>query len=62
MSEALLAQGCLDSAGIDAFLADANLARVEWPVTRGLRLQVHAEDAEMAIAMLEQSALNDSDA
>ena len=61
MSEALLAQGCLDSAGIKTFLADENLARVEWPVTRGLRLQVNAEDAETAIALLENSGLEDFD-
>jgi hypothetical protein len=35
---------------------------VEWPVTRGLRLQVRAEDAETAIALLENSGLEDSDA
>ena len=55
MSEALLAQGCLESAGIESFLADVNIARLEWPVTRGLRLQVDAEDAESASALLEQS-------
>jgi hypothetical protein len=32
MSEALLAQGCLQSAGIESFLADANIARLEWQV------------------------------
>lgn len=62
MSEALLAQGCLESAGIATFLADANLARLEWPITRGLRLQVNSEDAETAMALLEQSALDDSGA
>lgn len=46
MSEAPSAQGCLDSAGIETFMADANLAGLEWPVIRGLRLQVNAEDAE----------------
>jgi len=56
MAEALLAQGCLESAGIESFLADLNIARIEWPVSRGLRLQVEAEDAEEAIKLLEQSA------
>ena len=60
MSEALLAQGCLQSAGIESFLADANIARVEWPLTRGMRLQVDAEDAKTAIALLGQSAAEDS--
>jgi len=62
MSEALLAQGCLHSAGIESFLADANVARVEWPLTRGIRLQVGTEDAETAIALLGQSAADDSHA
>jgi len=57
MSEALLAQGCLQSAGIESFLADANLARLEWVVTRGIRLQVDADDAEAAVSLLENAAL-----
>jgi Putative prokaryotic signal transducing protein len=61
MSEALLAKGCLDSAGIECFLADTNIARLEWPLTRGMRLQVNDDDAETAIALLEQPALNDQD-
>ncbi len=52
MSEALAAQGCLDSAGIESFLADTNIARVEWPITRGMRLQVDSKNAEAAIALL----------
>jgi hypothetical protein len=53
MSEALLAKGCLESAGIECFLADANITRMEWPLSRGMRLQVSPEDAETAIALLE---------
>jgi hypothetical protein len=60
MSEALLAQGCLDSAGVECFLADTNVSRLEWPITRGLRLQVKAEDAETAAALLEQSPVDES--
>jgi hypothetical protein len=60
MSDALLAQGCLDSAGIESFLADVNTTRFEWPITRGMRLQVDADDASTAIALLEQSAADDS--
>ncbi len=52
MSEALAAQGFLDAAGIESFLADTNIARVEWPITRGMRLQVDSKDAEAAIALL----------
>jgi Putative prokaryotic signal transducing protein len=60
MSEALMAEGCLESAGIESFLTDANVARLEWPITRGMRLQVKADDAEAAIAVLEQSSGGDS--
>jgi hypothetical protein len=35
MPEALLAQGCLDSAGIESFLADINISRLEWPINPG---------------------------
>ncbi len=58
-SEALLAQGCLASAGIECFLADLNIARVDWPLTRGIRLQVHPEDAESAMALLQQKPLDE---
>jgi hypothetical protein len=61
VAEALLAKGCLDSAGIECFLADLNVARVDWPVSRGVRLQVKPDDAETAIAMLDQSQLDDSE-
>jgi hypothetical protein len=56
MSEALLAKGCLESAGIECFLADMNVTRLEWPLSRGMRLQVSPDDAETAIAILESAA------
>jgi hypothetical protein len=56
MSEALLAQGCLSASGIESFLTDANIARLEWPLSRGMRLQVNANDAETAIAILDEPA------
>jgi len=56
MSEAFLAKGYLDSAGIESFLADANIARVDWPLTRGMRLQVSPEDAQTAITLLQHAA------
>ncbi len=56
MAEALFAKGCLESAGIATFLADANIARMEWPLSRGVRLQVAPQDAESAAALLEQVA------
>jgi Putative prokaryotic signal transducing protein len=55
MSEALLAQGCLQSAGIESFLADANIARLEWRIVRGVRLQVDAVDAETAVSLLQKA-------
>ena len=53
MSEALLAKGCLESAGIECFLTDLNVTRLEWPLSRGMRLQVSPADAETAIAFLD---------
>jgi len=53
MSEALLAKGCLESAGIECFLTDLNVTRLEWPLSRGMRLQVNPADAETAIAFLD---------
>jgi hypothetical protein len=61
MSDAVLAQGCLESAGIESFLADSNMGRMDWPVTRGMRLQVSSDDADAAIAMLEQPEADDAD-
>jgi Putative prokaryotic signal transducing protein len=55
MAEALLAEGCLESAGIEAFLTDLNVARIDWPLTRGLRLQVSADDAAAASEVLQHS-------
>jgi len=48
-----MAKGCLESAGIECFLADANITRLEWPLSRGMRLQVNPDDAESALAFLE---------
>jgi hypothetical protein len=55
MSEALLAKGCLESAGIECFLTDLNVTRLEWPLSRGMRLQVNPADVETAIAFLDHS-------
>ena len=55
LSEALLAKGCLESAGIECFLADANMAWMDSPVVRGMRLQVSPGDAETAVALLESA-------
>lgn len=55
MSEALLAKGCLESAGIECFLADMNITRLEWRISRGVRLQVGLDDAETAVALLDSA-------
>jgi hypothetical protein len=59
LAEALMAKGCLDSAGIECFLADSNMAWLDSPLVRGMRLQVSRDDAETAIEILEQSATDD---
>jgi len=56
MPEALLAKGFLESAGIECFLADLNVTRLEWPISRGVRLQVSQEDASTAVQLLESAA------
>ena len=56
LAEALMAKGCLDSAGIESFLADSHMAWMDSPVVRGMRLQVNPEDAEAAVALLESAA------
>ncbi len=56
ISEAFLARGCLDSAGIKCFLTDANMTCMDWPVTRGMKLQVSTDDAPAAIALLARHA------
>jgi hypothetical protein len=54
ISEALLAKGCLDAAGIENVLTDVNIARLEWAVSRGMRLLVEAKDVEVALQVLQE--------
>jgi hypothetical protein len=60
LSEALFAKGCLESAGIECFLADANMAWMDSPLVRGMRLQVNQDDAAIAIELLDSPAIDDS--
>ena len=60
LSDALMAKGCLDSAGIESFLADSNMAWMDSPLVRGMRLQVSPQDAETAIALLDETPAGDS--
>ncbi|MGE0407213.1 MAG: DUF2007 domain-containing protein, partial [Candidatus Korobacteraceae bacterium] len=54
---ALLAKGMLEGAGIECFLTDENLVRMDWFVSNaigGIKLQVPEEQAEDAASILEQ--------
>jgi hypothetical protein len=59
LADALMAKGCLDSAGIECFLADSNMAWMDSPLVRGMRLQVSTSDAETAREVLEASEIED---
>jgi hypothetical protein len=55
LPQALLAKGCLESIGIECFLRDDNLVRLDWLISNfigGIKLCVKAEDAEKAEAIL----------
>ncbi|MGB9195549.1 MAG: DUF2007 domain-containing protein [Terriglobales bacterium] len=57
LPEALLAKGSLDSAGIQTYLADDNMIRMDWFYSNllgGIKLKVRAEDAEAANEILNQ--------
>src|SRR6202795_894274 len=55
--QALLAKGKLEWAGIECWLADGNLVRMDWLLSNaigGIRLQVRGPDLETARAVLEE--------
>jgi hypothetical protein len=57
LPEALLAKGMLESAGIECFLADDNMVRMDWFISNfigGIKLQVSPSDVEAAIELLDQ--------
>jgi hypothetical protein len=57
LPEALLAKGRLDSSGIECFLADDNMVRMDWFISNfigGIKLQVSPEDAVAAVEILDQ--------
>jgi hypothetical protein len=57
LPEALLAQGNLNSSGIETVLLDDNLVRLDWlwsNAVGGIKLQVKAEDADEATELLNQ--------
>jgi hypothetical protein len=56
-SEAMIAKSMLDSAGIESFLSDENLVRLDWfysNLVGGIKLMVREEDAETATKLLEE--------
>ena len=57
LPEALLAKGSLESAGIEAFLVDDNMVRMDWFISNlvgGIKLCVRREDEQAALDALEQ--------
>jgi hypothetical protein len=62
--EAMIAKSMLDSAGIECFLADENLVRLDWFYSNligGIKLMVREEDADTARKLLEESIPQKSD-
>ena len=56
LPEAELAQGILDSAGIESVLVDENVGRMlTWTVVGGFKLQVNKDDADAAVKLLGSS-------
>jgi hypothetical protein len=57
LPEASIAKSILDSAGIESFLADDNMVRLDWfysNLVGGIKILVREEDAETAAKLLEQ--------
>jgi hypothetical protein len=57
LPEALLAKGSLESAGIECFLLDDNMVRLDWFISNligGIKLQVNLEDAKVASEVLNE--------
>ena len=60
LPEALLAKGCLESVGIQCFLGDENLIRLDWFISNfigGIKLKVKPADAENARGVLDEPIL-----
>jgi hypothetical protein len=62
--EALLAKGRLDASGIECFLADDNMVRMDWFISNllgGVKLLVEAEDFTRATSILNEPIPNKLD-
>jgi hypothetical protein len=60
LPEALLAKGSLESSGIECFLADENLVRLDWFISNfigGIKLKVRAPDVASAQKLLDEPIL-----
>jgi hypothetical protein len=60
LPEALLAKGSLESAGIECFLADENLVRLDWFISNfigGIKLNVRPSDEASARTILDEPIL-----
>ena len=58
LHEAMLAKGKLESQGIDSFIADDNMVRMDWlwsNLVGGVKLLVDAEEEEKALRMLDEA-------
>src|SRR3981189_2206466 len=57
LPEALLAKGCLESAGIEAYLVDDNMVRMDWFYSNligGIKLKVRPQDVDAANQIFSQ--------
>lgn len=57
LPEALLAKGKLEASGVEVFLADDNVVRMDWfwsNLIGGVKLQVAAQDRDAAMAILSE--------
>ena len=64
LPEALLAKGLLESAGIECFLTDDNMVRLDWFISNAfgnMRLQVNRDDSEAAMEILDQPTPDDAE-
>jgi len=60
LPEALLAKGSLESAGIECFLRDDNMVRLDWFISNfigGIKLSVRPEDVQDARQLLDEPIL-----
>ncbi len=64
LPEALLAQGRLESSGVESFLFDDNMVRMDWLISNllgGVKLKVEEANVEIAEEILNQQVSDDFD-